>query len=199
MFRLALVLLTAGAFAALTAIPVAAADATTAAWQRLRVLSTETLNALAHTALAAAADEAKPAIELQFERFFGVVGDEGLRFTDYLASLSGQRVRVTGFMVREAQRQRGVFLLVQRPDVVQSAGQCVAPHLPPAIVHVHAPESSGSALVPYVPGRLTISGTLEIGARAEANGRNSWVRILLDRVPSFVPPSDAPLETASQP
>jgi hypothetical protein len=198
--RLSVAILTHGTIAAaLATTPVAAENETAAAWQHFRARSAATLNALAQTTVAAAADDATPVADLSFEHFFVAVGDEGLAFTDYLAALAGKRVRVTGFMVRDPRRQNGVFLLAQRPGSVQAEGRCAAPDLPPAIVYVHPPENSGSALMPYVPGRLTVTGTLQLGAQPEANGLNSWVRVKLDRVPPFIKANDSPLATAGQP
>src|SRR5689334_5268424 len=92
----------AAAFAA-SATVLAAENSATAAWQRYRIRSTETMNALATTTLAASSDEGgHPTVELSFDRFFGPVGDEGLTYSDHLKSLAGQRVRVSGYMVRES-------------------------------------------------------------------------------------------------
>src|SRR5262245_11188419 len=105
----------AAAILGLTLVPaLPATDATSAAaWQRLRARSAETLNALARVEIDAL--EMEPGVvELSFAEFFEPVGEGGLEYTARLRSLAGKRVRLSGYMVREERRHRGLFLLARR-------------------------------------------------------------------------------------
>jgi hypothetical protein len=165
----------------LTAVPhIMAADAVSAtAWQRFRVRSVETLNALARLENDSAGRDADATV-LSFQEFFEPVGDGGLEYTARLRSLAGKRVRLTGYMVREERRYRGLYLLAPHASTAQLAGACVAPDVPPNVVHVHLSADAASSLVPYQPGRMSVVGILEIGPKREADGRNSAVRLRLE-------------------
>lgn len=146
------------------------------AWRRFSAQSQAALADAGRvvTPLAPAADAAQ---SLQFTQFFGPVGDRGLEYSGTLRALEGQRVRISGYMVRETLRAPGVFMLTARPVVVEKAGYCFHEDLPPSTVHVVLPTLQP---LPYRPGRLELAGILELGPRPEADGRNSVVRVVLD-------------------
>lgn len=176
-------------FALLGASALAADPVTDEAWQKHRARSAATLNAL--DAASPAADDDARAIPLTFERFFEPVGDEGLVFTPQAKALAGRRVRVGGFMVREPSRAPGVFLLVRRRQFAPADSPAATADLPPAVIYVHLPAEAATKPVPFVPGRITVTGVLELGAQPEAGGRNSSIRLRLDAAPDFTPPRRA--------
>lgn len=162
------------AFAA-SGVGFAADPATTIAWQRLQAQSARVLQTLAEM------PAAKPAIdgtvaELTFGELYAPVGDAGLEYSARVRALAGQRVRLSGYMVREAGRPAGLFVLAARPVTVE-AGGCMATDVPVTAVHVHLPGAAGREAVPYTPGRIAVTGVLEIGLRHEADGRNSALRL----------------------
>jgi len=157
-----------------------AADAASiAAWQRFRVRSAEAIESLSRLEIEMPASDTNTA-EVSFGEFFEPVGDGGLEYTARLRSLVGKQVRLTGYMLRDTRRHRGMFILVPRPAAPESDGTCSAQDVPPNAVHVHLPAGSESRLVPYQPGRIVLRGTLSIGPKRETDGRNSAVRLLLD-------------------
>ena len=54
----------------------------------------------------------------------------------------------------------------------------MADDLPPSTVFVHL--ERGDRRVFYVPGRIELTGVLDVGNQSEPNGRVSTVRLLLD-------------------
>jgi hypothetical protein len=117
--------------------------------------------------------------ELKLGEIFGPIGDRGLEFTPKARSLAGQRVRVTGFMVREPNRSSGRFRVSGWPVAVENTGLSVIDDAPAAaLLYVVAPDPA-SKPVGWRPGRLVLTGTLELGSRPEPDGRNSFVRLLL--------------------
>jgi hypothetical protein len=120
--------------------------------------------------------------ELKFSEFFvSPVGPRGLELTDRLLSLKGKRVRMLGYMVRNERGLPGQFLFAAIP--VQLHDHDSSDDLPPALVHVSVPTVSDKPL-PFAPGLMLLTGTLDVGPREEADGRNSFVRLELDSPPA---------------
>lgn len=132
------------------------------------------------------ATASEPAASLAFSDFFGPIGDRGLDYSDTLRALAGRRIRISGYMVREPVRSPGLFMLTARPVTIEKSGYCFHEDLPPSTVHVIDPSAAARPL-PYRPGRLELVGTLELGPRPEADGRNSIVRLVLDSAASAAP------------
>lgn len=172
-------LMVVGAVAGATSALRAGSPGSAAAWQYFRARSVETLGALARVPTQAPTLEAGVE-ELAITELFGAIGDGGLEYTERARTLAGKRVRLSGFMVREEKRQRGVFLLVARSAPPQLDTSCVAADLPPAVVYVHLPPEREGRRVPYEPGRLVLDGILQLGPQREADGRNSFVRLRLE-------------------
>jgi hypothetical protein len=123
------------------------------------------------------------------------VGPRGDAPSAKLAAAAGHPVRMIGFMARmEIPPAGGGFYLTRRQVDCDEAGGGSA-DLPPDAVRVVGPvaaaaASSGSpapAAPPaaadqvhaYVPGRIEVEGTLDLGAREEPDGTVSRVRIVL--------------------
>jgi len=184
-----LVLLTAGA-ASLPAEPlsrpprgpVAAPEAL--AWARYAAQSKLTLASHDVSSATAALPPAPAGVtDLSFAEFYGPIGDRGLEFSDKLRALVGRRIRLVGFMVREQERAPGLFRVAGWPVVVETQGLCSVDDTPPSTAYVLVP-GAPQAIPPWRPGRLVLTGLLEIGPRAEADGRNSFVRLILDPTPT---------------
>lgn len=151
---------------------------TSTAWSRLAARSTATLAGLSSAATATPGIRDGD-LQLGFNGFFGPIGDLGLEYTPALRALEGKVVTVTGHMVREAARPAGCFILAASPVTIEQTAVCTQADLPTAVVHVIL---NGEANVPaFRPGRITLTGRLELGPRAEADGRNSCVRLIPDR------------------
>jgi len=114
------------------------------------------------------------------EFFVRPVGPRGQEPTQTLLGLNGKRVLVQGFMVREEEPFPGLFMLAALPVSIAERADGPADYLPPATLFVHLPDAQRDEIVKYVPARLELAGTLELGAKEEASGRVSYVRLRLD-------------------
>ena len=120
------------------------------------------------------------ASDLRFEEFYvAPAGPRGLAMTPKLKELDGRRVRIAGYMARQEEPAPGVFILVPFPVNIAEVADGPADDLPAAHVFVRA--HSTGMVAPYKPGLILLVGTLSVGRAAEADGRVSWVRLILDR------------------
>lgn len=125
--------------------------------------------------------------ELKFAEFFRQpAGPRGLELSDKLRALDGRRVRLLGFMVRQTRPSPGVAILSPYALSTNESEYGLADDFPPNVVFVEVPRFADLA-VPYTPGPLLLTGTLELGRREEADGRVSLVRLRLDPEPAPAP------------
>lgn len=149
------------------------------AWRRFAAQSHAVLAELHRAERPAAGDAPAGVTDLAFADLFGPAGDRGLEYSAKLRALEGRAVRLTGCMVRGTARLPGAFLLAARPATDESSGRCAPDVMPAAIVQVILAPASDRP-VPYRPGWLTVTGRVELGPRREADGRNSFVRLMSD-------------------
>jgi hypothetical protein len=122
--------------------------------------------------------------ELKFSEFFKTpAGPLGLEPTGKLRALAGRRVRILGFMARQAKPSPGMAILAPFAMATNEYEYGLADDFPPNVVFVEVPRFADLA-VPYTPGPLLLTGTLEFGRREEADGRVSLVRLRLDADPA---------------
>jgi len=118
--------------------------------------------------------------ELKFAEFYKTpVGLRGLEPTDKLRRLAGRKVRLLGYMVRTDRPVEGRLILAPFPQNLHEHEYGLVDDLPPQIVFVTVPDQAGK-VVPFTPGLLLLTGTLELGNRLEPDGRVSHVRLVLD-------------------
>ena len=119
--------------------------------------------------------------DLKFRDFFALpVGPKGLVPSERLLGLAGQRVRVIGYMARQEQPSAGILIVAPVPVVLGDEDESFSDDLPATSLHVHLADADRSRAVPWMPGLLSFSGVLRIGATSEADGRMSFVRLELD-------------------
>lgn len=127
--------------------------------------------------------------------FAPTVGPRGLEYSDRIRALDGQRVRIVGYMVKQARRYPGIFLFAPLPVSTDEIEYGFCDELPPSTLHVLAADHP-DRLVPLQAGRCVLIGRLELGSHPEADGRNSVARLHLDPEP----PAPAPaVASASSP
>ncbi len=136
----------------------------------------------------AAADRLPPppagVAELKFSEFFrSPAGPLGLELSERIRALDGRRVRLLGFMVRQAKPSPGIAILAPFALATNEFEYGLADDFPPNVVFVEVPRFADLA-VPFTPGPLVLTGTLELGRREEADGRVSQVRLRLDADPA---------------
>ena len=134
--------------------------------------------------------------DLKFGDFFKrPVGPRGLEATPLLRSLDGQRVRIVGYMVRQDSTLgvTGLLVLAPLPVTMGEEDESFADDLPASALYVHLAEAQKAQRLPHMPGLMALTGTLQLGAAAESDGRRSMVRLLLDDAVSreFEPPASA--------
>jgi hypothetical protein len=122
------------------------------------------------------------------------VGPRGDVPSAKLAAAEGKPVRMIGFMARmEIPPAAGGFYLTRRQvdcdeagggsaDLPPDAVRVVGPVAPPAASNGSPAPTAGQVQAhahAYVPGRIEVVGTLDLGAREEPDGTVSRVRIVL--------------------
>jgi hypothetical protein len=119
--------------------------------------------------------------DLKFREFFALpIGPKGLTPSQRLLSLAGQRVRVVGYMARQEQPSTGVLIVAPLPVVLGGEDESFSDDLPATTLYVHLADADRYRSVPWMPGLLSFSGVLRLGAASEVDGRMSFVRLELD-------------------
>lgn len=120
--------------------------------------------------------------QLKFADFFKPIGDRGLEYSEMMRTLEGKRVRILGYMVRSDTPAAGMFLFAPKPMTLHESEYGLADDLPATVAHVFVAERQDE-IVPYTPGPMLLTGTINLGPREEADGRISNVRLMLDAPP----------------
>jgi hypothetical protein len=130
--------------------------------------------------------------DLAFSRIYRTpLGPKGLELSPATAALAGQRVRILGFMVRQARPSPGVALLAPFPLSTNEIEYSLSDDLPVSTLFVDVPAYADIA-VPHTPGPLLLTGRFETGPRQEADGRISHLRLVLDEDAGLAPSEPAP-------
>jgi hypothetical protein len=129
------------------------------------------------TVAAFAQERAAPAVTLTFPELLAPTARE-LKPSPRLASLTGKRVRMVGFMARMEIPPKGSFWLTAAPLVCDEAGGGTA-DLPPDAIRVEVPALEGQEL-PWTDRAVEVVGTLEVGRRVHPDTQVSSIRIVLD-------------------
>ncbi len=133
--------------------------------------------------------------ELKFGEIYTMpVGERGLELSAKARALAGKRVRIVGFMVKQTRPAMGVALLTPFALSTHEGEYGLCDDLPPATIFVEVPKFRGIA-VPFTPGPLLLTGTLEVGSRTEPDGRVSHLRLRLD--PEIAVTATAPAKPAT--
>lgn len=113
--------------------------------------------------------------------FVTPAGPNGMEYSKSIRELNGKPVRVSGFMVRQVNKDPAVFMLTEFPVSTMEHEYGVADSVPPNVVHALVPlkKGYGTAWQPYA---VTVYGRLELDGREEADGRVSYARIQVDHV-----------------
>jgi hypothetical protein len=138
----------------------------------------------AATLLGSVAAQAGPVpADLKFREFFQLpVGPRGLAPSARLLSLDGQPVRITGYLAHQEASSAvpGIALLTPLPVSLGDEDESFADDLPASTLYLHLAGPLAARSVPYRPGLVSLTGTLQVGAQREADGRASFVRLVLD-------------------
>jgi hypothetical protein len=118
--------------------------------------------------------------DLRFSEIYrSPVGPGGLELTDKVRSLHGKRVRMLGYMVKQANPSPWKILLSPVPRITREREYSHADDLPPNVVHVFLPRDA-YPIRPHTPGLLRLPGRLGVGTGAAPDARVSLLRLHLD-------------------
>jgi hypothetical protein len=141
------------------------------------------------------ASSPEPAPDLNLADFFKrPVGPKGLEPTPELLAMNGKRAQIKGYMVKEEDPVPGLFMLTPMPVSMAELADGPSDFLPPATLFVHLPKPAEAKTAAYRPGIWTVTGTLELGAKQEANERVSYVRLIPDNTAVILAPEGEVLQ-----
>ena len=126
-----------------------------------------------------------PPAPLRFSEFFAP-SPAAIVPSAKLASLSGKRVRLSGYMVKTEAPLLGAFYLTEHPTFCDEEGAGTA-DLPPACVRVVVRGAKNRPLG-FVGRPLIVTGILQVGPQTEADGQVSHLRLILDGPEPAAPP-----------
>lgn len=119
--------------------------------------------------------------DLKFSEMFKMpIGPQGLEPSARLLSLNGKSVRLIGYMVDTESRPPGTLILTPLPVSNGHEDESLADDLPASAVFVHLSGPAAQQTVRSMRGLIQLTGTLQIGAADEADGRVSAIRLRVD-------------------
>ena len=110
------------------------------------------------------------------------VGPRGLEPGTRLLALAGSRVQLAGFVVRTAEPRAALAVLAPVPVSLGDEDEGLADDLPAASAYLHWTDARAAAAIATCGHAVKVIGRLELGARAESDGRSSFVRVQVDDV-----------------
>jgi hypothetical protein len=117
---------------------------------------------------------------LELQAFYKMpIGPKGLEVTDKVLQASGQKVRITGFMVKSESPTPGAFILTPRPVQMSEHADGDANDLPASMCLVYLDSSQKSWLVPHIPGPVTVEGLFTFKRSEAADGSVAWFHLQL--------------------
>lgn len=120
--------------------------------------------------------------ELDMRDFYKLpVGPYGLEPSDKLLNAKDKTVRVKGYMVQEEEPTPGLLMLSVAPVNIPEKEDGPSDDLPGSTLFIHLPAADADKVLAYRPGLWEWAGTLKLGRQEEANGRVSYVRLMLDQ------------------
>jgi hypothetical protein len=131
-------------------------------------------------ALAQVRRDANEAIPLELQAFFKMpIGPKGLEISDNVMTASGQKVRLTGYMVKNELPMPGVFMLAPRPVQMSEHADGDANDLPASVCWVYLDDLQKNWLVPHVSGLLTVEGQFTFKRIEASDGSVAWFHLNL--------------------
>lgn len=117
---------------------------------------------------------------LELQAFFKLpIGPKGLEVSDKVLKASGQKVQLTGYMVKSEVPTPGVFMLAPRPVQMSEHADGDANDLPASVCWVYLDDRQKNWVVPHVPGRLTVEGQFTFKRIEAADGSVAWFHLHL--------------------
>lgn len=137
-------------------------------------------------ATAAAAEPTPPAetiSSLAFEDFFKrPIGPRGLEPGAALLALAGTRVSLSGFVAHGPDPQPALAILAPVPVAIGDEDEGLADDLPASVAYLRWTDPRIARGLASCRRAVNVTGRLELGRRAEPDGRMSFVRLDVDGV-----------------
>jgi hypothetical protein len=134
--------------------------------------------------------ETNEAMPLELRAFFKMpIGPKGLELSEKVLNASGQKVQLTGYMVKNELPMPGVFILSPRPIQLSEHADGDANDLPASVCWVYLDDRQKNWIVPYVSGLLTFEGLFTFKRIEASDGSVAWFHLYLtpDAVSAFNP------------
>ncbi len=117
---------------------------------------------------------------LELQAFFKMpIGPKGLEVSDKVLKASGQKVRLSGYMVKNELPMPGIFMLTPRPVQMSEHADGDANDLPASVCLVYLDDHQKNWIVPHVPGLLTIEGQFTFKRIEAEDGSVAWFHLHL--------------------
>jgi hypothetical protein len=117
---------------------------------------------------------------LEFQSFFKMpMGAKGFEVSEKVLQASGQKVRLTGFMVKNEIPTPGAFILSPRPVQMSEHADGDANDLPASVCWVYLDTSQKSWVVPHISGPVTVEGLFSFKRVEAADGSVAWFHLKL--------------------
>jgi hypothetical protein len=130
---------------------------------------------------AAAADTTSTPTPLSFSDFYKrPIGSHGLEPAARLLALTGQRVRLTGFIARSGESPGGPIILAPVPVTLSDEDEALADDLPASVAYIHGAGATLAEAMRRCQGPIQAIGLLELGPLRETNERVSYVRLMVE-------------------
>lgn len=124
---------------------------------------------------------ARGVTDLKFSEMIKLpIGPKGTEPTERLLALHGKKVRLVGYMAQQSDPARGKLILTPNQIMVGEADESLSDDVPGNAVFVHLTATHANKVIPNLRGLLQLTGTLQVGALDEGNGRISSIRLLID-------------------
>ncbi|MEY4447000.1 MAG: hypothetical protein RLZZ433_15 [Pseudomonadota bacterium] len=132
---------------------------------------------------------------LELRSFFKIpMGPRGMEVTQDVQKASGQRVRITGYMVKYENPLPGSFLLSPRPVQMSEHADGDANDLPAAVCWVYLDPSQSNLSIPHLPGPITVEGQFKFKREEAADGSVAWFHLQLSKDAVSLVHVDEPLK-----
>ena len=106
-------------------------------------------------------------------------GTLGIQISPKASSLHGEKVRLSGYMVKSEEISTGQFYFSHNPIQLSEQADGAASDLPASAGLVKLDPSQANWVVAHKTGILILEGTLLVGRQEDAQGAVSWFQLQL--------------------
>jgi hypothetical protein len=124
--------------------------------------------------------DAEEVTTIRLQSFFKMpIGPKGLEVSEKVLNASGQKIRLTGYMVQNELPTQGVFMLSPRPIQLSEHADGDANDLPAAVCLVYLDDRQKNWIVPHIAGPLSVEGQFTFKRIEASDGSVAWFHLYL--------------------